>query len=164
MKSRAARAESPAKLVASLRTGDKRAAARLISLIEDDEPEAREVLRHIYRQSGRAHIVGLTGPPGTGKSTLISRLLQEFRKRGRKSGWRTRPSTRTCSSGAWRRAATRAGSPSRRSTRSASSRRSAWTSCSSKRSARARARSRSRSARTRRSSSRCPRAGTRSRS
>ena len=82
----ARRATSAAKLVSSLHRGDKRAAARLISLIEDDEPEAREVLRHIYRQSGRAHIVGLTGPPGTGKSTLISCLLQEFRKRGRKVG------------------------------------------------------------------------------
>ena len=82
----ARRAPSAAKLVASLSKGDKRAAAKLISLIEDDEPEARDVLRRIYRQTGKAHIVGLTGPPGTGKSTLISRLLKEFRKRGRKVG------------------------------------------------------------------------------
>jgi len=86
MTTRAARGPSTAKLVAALRHGDKRAAAKLISLIEDDEPEARTVLRKIYRQTGRAHIVGLTGPPGTGKSTLISRLLKEFRKRGRKVG------------------------------------------------------------------------------
>ena len=87
MKARAAGGRpSTAKLVVSLQRGDKRAAARLISLIEDDEPAARAALRAIYRHTGGAHVVGLTGPPGTGKSTLISRLLKEFRARGRKVG------------------------------------------------------------------------------
>jgi len=77
---------STSKLVADLRRGDKRAAAKLISMIEDDEPEAREALRRIYRHTGKAHIVGFTGPPGAGKSSLISRLIKEFRKRGRTVG------------------------------------------------------------------------------
>jgi len=78
--------DSTAKLVAALRKGDKRAAAKLISMIEDDEPEAREALRRIYRHTGKAHVVGFTGPPGAGKSSLISRLIKEFRKRGRTVG------------------------------------------------------------------------------
>lgn len=73
-------------LVDAVRKGDKRAAAKVISMIEDDEPEARDVLRAIYRHTGGAHVVGLTGPPGTGKSTLISRLLRVFRSRGRRVG------------------------------------------------------------------------------
>ncbi len=69
-----------------LRTGDKRAAAKLISLIEDDEPEAAEAVSLIYPLTGRAHYVGFTGAPGVGKSSLIDRLVREFRARGRKVG------------------------------------------------------------------------------
>lgn len=75
-----------ADLVRRLRRGEKRAAARLISMIEDDEPDARTVLRKIYRHGGRAHVIGFTGPPGAGKSTLISRLIREFRRRDRNVG------------------------------------------------------------------------------
>lgn len=74
------------RLVDSLLTGDKRAAAKLISLIEDDEPEATEALARIYPHTGHAHVVGLTGPPGVGKSSLINRLVRTFSARGKKVG------------------------------------------------------------------------------
>ena len=73
-------------LVDGLRAGDKRAAAKLISLIEDDEPEAAAALAQIYPLTGRAHYVGFTGAPGVGKSSLIDRLVREFRSRGKKVG------------------------------------------------------------------------------
>lgn len=73
-------------LVADLLVGDKRAAAKLISLIEDDEPEATDALARIHPHTGRAHIVGLTGPPGVGKSSLINRLVRTYSARGKKIG------------------------------------------------------------------------------
>ena len=73
-------------LVKGLLSGDKRAAAKLISLIEDDEPEAIEALARIHPRTGRAHIVGFTGPPGVGKSSLINRLVRTFRERDRNVG------------------------------------------------------------------------------
>ncbi len=73
-------------LVGSLLEGDKRAAAKLISLIEDDEPEASEALARIYPHTGRAHVIGFTGAPGVGKSSLINRLVRLFRARGKKVG------------------------------------------------------------------------------
>ncbi len=73
-------------LVEDLLAGDKRAAAKLISLIEDDEPEAAEALALIYPHTGHAQYVGFTGAPGVGKSSLIDRLVREFRSRGKKVG------------------------------------------------------------------------------
>src|SRR5437879_404209 len=73
-------------LVDSLLEGDKRSAGKLISLIEDDEPEAVEAVTRIFPHTGRAHVVGLTGPPGVGKSSLINRLVRAFRSRGRTVG------------------------------------------------------------------------------
>src|SRR2546421_2474786 len=70
-------------LVDSLLKGDKRSAGKLISLIEDDEPEAVEAVARIFPHTGRAHVVGLTGPPGVGKSSLINRLVRAFRSRGK---------------------------------------------------------------------------------
>lgn len=72
--------------VAEVLRGEKRAAAKLISLIEDDEPEATEALAILHAHTGKAHVVGLTGPPGAGKSSLINRLVRAYRARGKKVG------------------------------------------------------------------------------
>ncbi len=69
-------------LTAQLLKGDRRAAARLITIVENNMEDAKEVMREIYRHTGGAQIVGITGPPGCGKSTLINRLTSELRKRG----------------------------------------------------------------------------------
>ncbi len=67
-------------LVARAREGDKRATARLLSVVENDEPGAADVLRELYPQTGRARIIGVTGPPGGGKSTLVNRLAGAYRE------------------------------------------------------------------------------------
>jgi len=62
--------------------GDPRAIARAISLIENEDPLAAEVVRTIFPNTGRAYLVGVTGPPGAGKSTLVDRLTTEIRAQG----------------------------------------------------------------------------------
>ncbi len=59
--------------------GDKRALARAISLVENDDPEGWALVREVYPRTGRAAIIGFTGPPGVGKSTLIGRLVEHAR-------------------------------------------------------------------------------------
>ena len=63
--------------------GDKRALARAITLIENDDPQGWDLVREVFPRTGRARIVGLTGPPGVGKSTLIGALTAEMRKADR---------------------------------------------------------------------------------
>ncbi len=69
-------------LVAGVRAGDARALGRAISLAELGGADAAELLRRLYPDTGRAHIVGLTGAPGAGKSTLVSALVGVLRARG----------------------------------------------------------------------------------
>jgi LAO/AO transport system kinase len=66
--------------------GDPRAIARAISLIEDESPAAADLVRRIFPSSGRAYLVGVTGPPGAGKSTLVDRLTAEIRATSRTVG------------------------------------------------------------------------------
>jgi LAO/AO transport system kinase len=66
--------------------GDARAVARAISLIEDEAPAGAELIRRIFPRTGRAYLIGVTGPPGAGKSTLVDRLTTEIRRSGRSVG------------------------------------------------------------------------------
>jgi LAO/AO transport system kinase len=66
-----------------LLAGEKRALARGISLVEDDDPEGWELVRQVYPHTGNASVVGFTGPPGAGKSTLIGALIRLQRARDR---------------------------------------------------------------------------------
>src|SRR5438874_5244991 len=77
---------SDAPLAQRLLSGDRRALARAITLVEDDRPEGWELVREVYPHTGRAEIVGLTGPPGAGKSTLIGTLTKARRASGRSVG------------------------------------------------------------------------------
>jgi GTPase len=69
-----------------IRAGDVRALARAISTIEDNRPESRELLKAIFNFTGRARVIGLTGAPGAGKSTLVDQLAREYRKQERTVG------------------------------------------------------------------------------
>jgi LAO/AO transport system kinase len=79
----AARRQTAADLAQRLLAGDKRALARAISLVENDDPEGWALVRAVYPRTGRASVVGFTGPPGVGKSTLIGRLVEHARARER---------------------------------------------------------------------------------
>jgi len=66
--------------------GDMRAIARIISLIENGDPVADAVMRRIYPLTGKAMVIGITGSPGAGKSTLTDKLIESFRKKGKSVG------------------------------------------------------------------------------
>lgn len=73
-------------LVEDLLAGNRRAAARLISHIENDDPQKRELLKEIFPHTGRAHVIGVTGAPGSGKSSLVDCLMQQMRSEDLKLG------------------------------------------------------------------------------
>ena len=63
--------------------GDVRAASRLIRDIEDKRPDAKVKIKKLYAHTGKSFIIGITGAPGAGKSTLTDALISEFRKRNK---------------------------------------------------------------------------------
>ena len=67
-------------------SGNKRALSRAISLLERDDALAAQIMREVHPHTGNGYTVGITGPPGAGKSTLIARLTQEYRSQGRSVG------------------------------------------------------------------------------
>jgi len=73
-------------LAEGVRTGDRRALARAISLVENGDPLAYDLVRDIYPETGRTYAVGITGPPGVGKSSLISTLIGHIREQDRTVG------------------------------------------------------------------------------
>ena len=73
-------------LAEGVRTGDRRALARAISLVENGDPLAYDLVHDIYPETGRTYAVGITGPPGVGKSSLISTLIGQVRAEGRTIG------------------------------------------------------------------------------
>ena len=66
--------------------GNTRAAARLMRDLDDEMPTAIRILKELYRHTGRAYILGVTGAPGAGKSTLVNRITTHLRKRGKSVG------------------------------------------------------------------------------
>jgi LAO/AO transport system kinase len=73
-------------LAAGVREGDRRALARAITLVENGDPLAYELVREVYPETGSAYVVGITGPPGVGKSSLIAALVRQIRETGRTIG------------------------------------------------------------------------------
>ena len=73
-------------LVAQARAGDPRSVGRLITLVEDGSPLLRDLMARLSVSSGQAHVVGLTGSPGVGKSTSTSALVRAYRQVGRRVG------------------------------------------------------------------------------
>lgn len=72
--------------LSKIKAGDVRTASRLIRNLEDEMPEAKDTLRRIFLDTGKGHVVGLTGSPGAGKSTLVDALITSYRKKGETVG------------------------------------------------------------------------------
>jgi len=76
----------PSSLVSGVRSGDNRALAKAISLVEREDAQAERILAELYPSTGRARIVGITGSPGAGKSTLVAALAKHYRRQGKRIG------------------------------------------------------------------------------
>ncbi|HVA65355.1 MAG TPA: methylmalonyl Co-A mutase-associated GTPase MeaB [Elusimicrobiota bacterium] len=83
---RAGSKSSAEALAAAVRAGNRRSLARALSLLINEAPESDVLLQRFFPESGRAHKIGLSGPPGAGKSTLCGRLISHFRGQGLKVG------------------------------------------------------------------------------
>ena len=77
---------SVTELVDGVLSGKRRYLAQLISLIENEDSQAQEALIQLYKHTGKAYVIGITGPPGSGKSSLVTKLTAEFRKRSKTIG------------------------------------------------------------------------------
>jgi len=73
-------------LVSKILKGDKRSIARLITLVEEQADEARGILKQLYRFTGNGVTIGITGPPGAGKSSIVNLLAKRFRQSNKKVG------------------------------------------------------------------------------
>lgn len=73
-------------LIEKVRDGSPRALARLISRVENSDQDAAKAVRALYADTGKAHVVGITGPPGSGKSSLVTEIAKAFRKRAHRLG------------------------------------------------------------------------------
>jgi len=73
-------------IVEGITRKNRRLLARAITYVENEHPISKEILRRIYSKTGKAHVVGITGFPGVGKSTIVSKLTEEFRKRNKSVG------------------------------------------------------------------------------
>lgn len=78
--------EAVADIAAKVRAGDRRAMARAITIVENASDRSQELLKALYTHTGNAYRVGMTGPPGAGKSTLTNKLTRYFRSQGKKIG------------------------------------------------------------------------------
>ncbi len=76
----------PDAAVADLASGERRPLARLLTRIENGDPSVRPMLPALFAAGHGAHVIGMTGPPGSGKSTLVNGLISEWRRRGRRVG------------------------------------------------------------------------------
>jgi LAO/AO transport system kinase len=73
-------------IVKGILAGNRRSIAKAITIVENDDQEAQKLIAEIYPHTGKAHIIGLTGAGGAGKSTLIEKMVKEYRRIGKKVG------------------------------------------------------------------------------